>query len=36
MQLIFEKSMAGRSLSLLPKCDVEVVALDDSMKQECA
>ncbi len=36
MQLIFEKSMAGRSLSLLPECDVEIVTLSDNMKRASA
>ena len=33
MKLIFEKSVKGRKLSLLPPCDVERVELPDGMKR---
>lgn len=34
MELIFEKSMTGRGLSVLPDCDVPLIDLDDSHKRE--
>ena len=33
MKLVFEKSIKGRSCSILPKCDVPVVEIDDSLKR---
>jgi len=36
MKLIFEKSAPGRALSLLPPCDVELVALPEELVRETA
>ena len=36
MKLIFEKSVPGRALSLLPQCDVELVALPEELARETA
>ena len=36
MKLIFEKSVAGRGMQYLPKCDVEEVALPASLVREVA
>ncbi len=36
MKLIFEKSVAGRNLSLLPPCDVPEVSLPESLRRESA
>jgi len=36
MQLIFERSRAGRSCSILPACDVEKTALPETMKRASA
>ena len=36
MKLIFEKSVPGRALSLLPPCDVELVALPEELVRETA
>ncbi len=36
MQLIFEKSVAGRHVSVLPKCDVELVELPAALKRASA
>lgn len=34
MKLIFEKSVKGRGLSILPKCDVDGVALSDELSRK--
>ena len=34
MKLIFEKSVPGRHCDLLPKCDVETVALPESFRRQ--
>ena len=34
MKLIFEKSVPGRSLSLLPPCDVDLVAMPAGLERE--
>ena len=34
MKLIFEKSVPGRHCDLLPKCDVEAVALPESFRRQ--
>ena len=36
MKLIFEKSVPGRHCDLLPKCDVETVALPESLRRDTA
>ena len=36
MKLIFEKSVPGRHCDLLPKCDVEAVALPESLRRDAA
>ena len=36
MKLIFEKSVKGRKCDILPKCDVEAVALPEGLKREVA
>ena len=36
MKLIFEKSVKGRKCDLLPKCDVEPVALPEGLSREVA
>lgn len=36
MKLIFERSVEGRSLTLLPKCDVETVAVPEELKRATA
>ena len=36
MKLIFERSVAGRHLDLLPACDVEVVEIPAALKREVA
>ncbi len=36
MKLIFEKSVKGRRSSILPKCDVETVALPEGLRREVA
>ena len=36
MKLIFEKSVPGRALSLLPPCDVELVTLPEELVRETA
>ena len=36
MKLIFEKSVKGRRSSILPKCDVEAVALPEGLRREVA
>ena len=36
MKLIFEKSVKGRKCDVLPKCDVEAVALPEELKREVA
>ena len=36
MKLIFERSVAGRHLDLLPACDVELVELPAALKRETA
>ncbi len=36
MKLIFEKSVPGRHCDLLPKCDVEAVALPESLRRAAA
>ena len=34
MKLIFEKSVKGRKCDILPKCDVEAVALPEGLRRE--
>ncbi|MBQ4423518.1 MAG: aminomethyl-transferring glycine dehydrogenase subunit GcvPB, partial [Clostridia bacterium] len=36
MNLIFEKSVKGRRSCILPKCDVEPVALPENLRRETA
>ena len=36
MKLIFEKSVKGRKCDILPKCDVETVALPEGLVRKVA
>ena len=34
MKLIFEKSVPGRRCTILPPCDVDIVALPEELRRE--